>query len=86
MEIGEKRVKKKSHKSTLRFIKLMNIVLVTLLFAIGWISYYADRTASPYYEKGNYLIVFLFAVLYAVYGKVYDALLVSMNCHSLSIY
>lgn len=76
----------KVKKNVLKLIKLMNIVLVTLPFAIGWLCYYADRTASPYYAKGNYLIIFLFAILYGVYGKVYDALLVSMSRISEMVY
>ena len=78
--------KTKLQKSVLKFIKLMNIVLMTIPFAIGWLCYYADRTASPYYAKGNYLIIVLFAILYSVYGKVYDALLLSLNRISEMVY
>uniref|UniRef100_UPI00405643AC exopolysaccharide biosynthesis polyprenyl glycosylphosphotransferase n=1 Tax=Agathobacter sp. TaxID=2021311 RepID=UPI00405643AC len=76
----------KFQKDILRLLKLMNIILVTLPFAAGWLLHYADRTASPYYAKGNYLIIVLFAVLYAIYGKVYDALLVSMGTVSEMVY
>ncbi|MBR4026627.1 MAG: sugar transferase [Lachnospiraceae bacterium] len=84
---GSTKVRKtKLQKSVLKFIKLMNIVLMTIPFAIGWLYYYADRTASPYYAKGNYLIVVLFAILYSIYGKVYDALLLSLNRISEMVY
>uniref|UniRef100_UPI004056C203 sugar transferase n=1 Tax=Agathobacter sp. TaxID=2021311 RepID=UPI004056C203 len=87
MEVENGQMKNsKFQKNVLRLIKLMNIVLVTLPFAAGWLCHYADRTASPYYAKGNYLIIALFAVLYALYGKVYDALLVSMGTVSEMVY
>ena len=40
--------------------------------------YYADRIANPYYEKGNYLIIALFLIVYVCYGRTYDAFLVSI--------
>lgn len=64
----------------------MNILLVTLPFAIGWMSYYADKIVSPYYAKGNWLIILLFALLYGIYGRVYDALLVSMSTITEMVY
>lgn len=70
----------------LKFVKIMNVILVTLPFAAGWYWYYADRTAEPYFAKGNYLIIALFMLLYGVYGKVYDALLISMSRISEMVY
>ena len=70
----------------LKIIKIMNIVLVTLPFALVWYGYYAERTAAPYHMKGNYLILALFSVLYLIYGKVYDALLVSLSRISEMVY
>lgn len=76
----------KARTEKLRVIKIMNIVLVTLPFALAWYGYYADRTAAPYHTKGNYLIVALFAILYLIYGKVYDAFLVSLSRISEMVY
>lgn len=76
----------KVRSGKLKIIKIMNIVLVTIPFALAWYGYYADRTAAPYHTKGNYLIVALFAVLYLIYGKVYDALLVSLSRISEMVY
>lgn len=56
----------------------MNVVLAAVPFALAWYGYYAERTAEPYFAKGNYLIIVLFAIGYTVYGNVYDAFLVSM--------
>lgn len=45
------------HDLILRMIKLLDAVLVTIPFAMCWYLYYAKRVASPYYAKGDYLVV-----------------------------
>lgn len=57
----------------IRILKGLNVLLMTAPFAAAWFEYYANRTYSPYYAKGNYLIVALFFIIYAVYAKLYDA-------------
>lgn len=65
-------------ETILRITKLFNVILITGVFAVCWLLYYAERTNSPYYAKGNYLIIALFALVYAVYGHIYDAFMVSI--------
>ena len=74
------------HDLSLRFVKLIDAVLITTPFAICWVFYYAGHIASPYYSKGNSLVILLFLVLYATYGRVYDAFLVSINRISEMVY
>ena len=74
------------HDLILRMIKLLDAVLVTIPFAMCWYLYYAKRVASPYYEKGDYLVVALFFVLFIIFGRVYDAFLMSMQRISEIIY
>ncbi|MCR5742996.1 MAG: sugar transferase [Lachnospiraceae bacterium] len=62
-----------SHNTALRIVKIMNTLLMTLCFSIVWYYYYLSRTDAPFYAKGSYAMVFLFFVLYAILGKVYDA-------------
>ena len=45
------------HDLILRMIKLLDAVLVTIPFAMCWYLYYAKRVASPYYAKGDYLLL-----------------------------
>lgn len=59
------------HDLILRMIKLLDAVLVTIPFAMCWYLYYAKRVASPYYAKGDYLVVALFFVLFIIFGRVY---------------
>lgn len=74
------------HNLILRTIKLLDAVLITVPFALCWYLYYADRIASPYYAKGNYLIVALFMVLFIIFGRVYDAFLMSTQRISEIVY
>ena len=71
----------------LRGIKFLNAVLITLPFAAAWYLHYNQQIlGGPFYEKGNWLVVFLFFILYAYFGKTYDAFLVSYNRVSEMIY
>ena len=65
------------HNLALRIVKTVNAVMITIPFFAVWYLYYAQRVASPYFAKGNYLIVLLFFVLYIIYGRVYDGFLIS---------
>ena len=67
------------HDLLLRIVKLLNVTMITIPFALCWFLYYAQRTEAPFYAKGNYLIIALFIVLYTVFGRVYDAFLMSMQ-------
>lgn len=71
---------------SMRIVKGLNIVLITIPFVICWYSAYAKELASPFYAKGNYLIIGLFAFLYLVYGRIYEAFHVSMNKVSEIVY
>ena len=70
----------------LRLTKIWNVVLITIPFAVCWMCYYANRTDSPYYAKGNWLIIALFLLLYTIYGHIYDALLIQLNRISELVY
>lgn len=74
------------HDLVLKLIKMLNVALITGTFAVVWMGYYAERTWAPYYAKGNYLIIALFLILYAIYTDVYDALLISIKRISEMIY
>lgn len=76
----------KNHNVILRLIKIWNVILLTIPFGVCWELYYAGRTWAPYYAKGNWLIIALFFLLYATYGHIYDAFLVSINRISEMVY
>lgn len=79
-------MKKIEHNIALRLVKALNLILMTAPFAACWYVYYSERTVSPYYAKGNWLIVALFAIIYFSYGKIFDGFLVSINRISEMVY
>lgn len=74
------------HDIPLRTVKLCNAFLMTLVFAGCWYGYYAQCAVRLFYEKGNWLLMVLFLILYITYGKVYDAFLVSLYRISEMVY
>lgn len=74
------------HDLLLRLIKLVDAVLMTIPFALCWYLYYSDRTASPFDEKGNLIVVLLFLVLFIIFGRIYDAFMMSIQQISEIVY
>lgn len=79
-------VKKFRHEIILRLVKLLNIILITVPFALAWLLYYNDHIKSPFFAKGNIFVILLFAILYTIFARIYDALSVSTNKISHMIY
>lgn len=68
------------HDIILRVIKAINVVLISIPFIIGWMEYYSNRMYfKPFYNKGNWIIILLFAFVYSILGRTYDAFLISLN-------
>ncbi len=67
------------HDLLLRIVKILDAVLITIPFGACWYLYYADRVASPFYAKSNWLMVALFFALYVIFGRIYDAFLMSIS-------
>ena len=65
------------HEVGLRLLKLFNLLLMVASFAVAWFIYYDNLTAVRYYWKGDVAIIVLFAILYYIFGKTYDAFLIS---------
>lgn len=74
------------HRLLLRIVKVLDAAMVTVPFALCWMLYYADRVDAPFYAKGNWLVIALFFILYIIFGRVYDAFLISINRISEIIY
>lgn len=74
------------HDLGLRAMKALNVALITASFAVCWYLYYAPRTYSPFFNRGNWAMVALFALIYITYCKVYDAMIISINQASEVIY
>lgn len=82
----EKMKEQRRQDGKVRLVKLLNVILMTAPFAVAWMCYYANRTDAPYYAKGNYLIIAIFAFLYTTYVRIYDGFLISMSKVSEIVY
>lgn len=67
------------HEVGLRLIKLFNVCLIVIPFVLAWYYYYSPRLSTPYYIKGDIVITGIYIVLYYMFGKTYDAFLISHN-------
>ena len=76
----------KNKKLWLELVKGFNAILMALPFRDAWYAYYAAAIASPFYRKGNWLVIALFLILYITFGRVYDAFAVSRNRISEMVY
>ena len=74
------------HSLVLKIVKFINVFAMTACFAAVWYIYYSSKIKSPFYRKGNWLVVLLFMLLYLIFGRTYDAFLVSYNRISEMIY
>lgn len=75
------------HDMLLRIVKTLNVVLAAIPFLVCWELYYGDRVYGvPYFWKGDLVILLLFVILYSIFGRIYDAFLVSLNRISEMIY
>lgn len=74
------------HNLLLRMVKILNVILITIPFIMCWALYYSSRINFPYYRTGNILIIFLFMVLYMVFGRLYDAFVINLSRISEIVY
>ena len=73
-------MKEFKHDIILRIIKAINVILIAIPFMIGWMEYYQKKMYfRPFYNKGNWVVVLLFAIVYMAFGRTYDAFLISIN-------
>lgn len=79
-------MKELKHNVELRIVKVINLILMTIPFAVCWYKYYLWKMATPFYAKGNWLMVALFVIIYFSYGKIFDGFLVSINRISEMVY
>lgn len=74
------------HDVGLRIVKFLSVLLVTIPFALCWYLYFAHSIMYPYFNKGNWVIIALFVVLYVVFARVYEAFTISLHKVSEMIY
>lgn len=74
------------HDTTIRIVKLANIIIMTIPFAVVWYMFYADKLWVHFAMRGHWLVIALYVLLYFLIGRVYDAFNMSYNRHGEMIY
>ena len=67
------------HNTALRAVKLLDAVFLTIPFGVCWYLVYADGLSEPYFQKGNWLVIALFFVLYVTYGRIYEGFRLTLS-------
>ena len=75
------------HRVLVRFIKLLDVAAVTVVFAWIWTRFYQNQVYGvPFYHWGNWAVVMLYAVLYFTLARVYRGFLLHLSRISELIY
>lgn len=77
--VGADELRYIKYRFLLRLVKILNTILITIPFAVCWYECYEDMALIPLSLEEGYVIVLLFWSIYIVFGRVYDAFLISMN-------
>jgi exopolysaccharide biosynthesis polyprenyl glycosylphosphotransferase len=77
--VEEKKMKNLKHDIGCRLVKIFAVVLATMPFLVCWYAVFADTIPMPFFNRGNWVIVTLFAALYIIFARVYDAFWISVN-------
>ncbi|MBQ3461144.1 MAG: exopolysaccharide biosynthesis polyprenyl glycosylphosphotransferase [Solobacterium sp.] len=57
---------KQSRKLWIGALQLLNVILITAVFSVGWLKYYWRLLSTPYFQKGIAVLILIFALLYIV--------------------
>ncbi|HJE96898.1 MAG TPA: sugar transferase [Ligilactobacillus acidipiscis] len=74
------------HDSLLQLVKVLNLLIMTGIFAGTWYLFYANTIVDPFYNLGNWVVIGIFATIYFFYGRTYDAFVVSLTSVSEKVY
>ena len=66
------------HDLSVRSVKILNIILVCIPFVYIWLDYYSKQVyGSEFSRTGNISVIVVYAFLYVVFARVYDAFQIS---------
>lgn len=54
-------------------LSLVIIFVLTYLYSMTWTFYYADKIPNPFWEKGNWLVIAVYAILAYVFMRIYGS-------------
>ena len=62
-----------------KIANVLNVIILMIPFSVSWYVYYAELVSVPFYNKGNWLVIVLFALIYLSYAKLYDGFNIMLN-------
>jgi len=75
----ERRAKAKMmHKLWLRIADALDVLLLTLPFALCWFFFYEKNILMPFNGRGDLVVVLLFALLYIIFCNIYKGFSISL--------
>lgn len=61
------------HDITTRTAKAINVLMMAFPFIYAWYTFYADKLYVHFYNRGHWLVIGLYVLLYIVIGRTYEA-------------
>ena len=77
---------KVKHRAELAFAGFIDYFLIVVCFAICWYLYYSKIIINPFFRKGNYVVIFLYALFVIIISRVYNSTQISLSRISEMIY
>ena len=74
------------HDITIRIVRAINIILMTVPFTVAWYTFYSDLLWVKFAMRGHWLVIALFVLLYLLIGRTYDAFKMSYTRRKTIVY
>lgn len=75
-----------SHRGVIRFVKFLNVVIMTALFGSIWYLFLYGKVYTSFFFGDDIAIILLYAILYCLYGRTYEGFLISYSRISQMLY
>ena len=76
-----------AHRSIVRFVKVLDVISVSIPFYVAWMSYYSHMVyVKDFYRRGNWTVMALFTVLYYLLAHLYSGFTIHISRISEIIY
>lgn len=68
------------HRTIVRLVKAVDIIMVSIPFYVAWIMYYSHMIyAKDFYRKGNWVVMGLFTLLYYLLAHLYSGFTIHLS-------
>ena len=76
-----------AHRTIVRLVKLLDVILVSIPFAAAWMLYYSHKVyLTDFYRRGNWVVIGLFVLLYYLLAHLYSGFSIHISRISEIVY